>query len=266
MRKVPLILCLLLAFAAPRAARAQDEGAPPTLVLSYYQCDWSRIGDVLEELELSVPIWEELVAEGMMLDAGSFVHTWADEWNLGTYIVAESIEAALAANGEANGRFDERHPDATAFGEACPRHRDSFYTSGPVTTAEPAETADNPTLVISMYQCDFARIGDIFEQFGESSIPVFDEMIGEGKLEGAGSFAHSWADEWTVGFWTVADDIPSFLDAWSEAGERIAEGRGDAPNLVAEACPVHKDAFYTLGPRTGMSDDGAEDAEDEGGN
>jgi hypothetical protein len=68
----------------------------------------------------------------------------------------------------------------------------------------------------------------------------------EGKLRGAGSFGHFWADEWNVGFFVVAENIPSFLEAWQEANTRIA-GRP----VATEACKEHKDAFYTLGPRTG---------------
>lgn len=265
MRKLPLgLLCLLVAFVTPRTADAQEEGPPPTLVLSYFQCDWNRLGDVGPELELTVPIWEELIAEGQLLDAGTYIHQWADEWNVATYLIAESMEAAVAANEEANNRFAERHPDANAFGEACPRHRDNFYQFGPVANSEGAPTGGNPALVISMYQCEFDRIGDVFDQYAEFAIPIQNELIQEGKLRGAGSFAHTWASEWNVGFYWVAEDVKTFIDAWQESNQRVGqavEAAGSPSSALSEACPVHRDGIYTLGPRTG-----ADEGEGEGGN
>ncbi len=259
MRKVPLILlCLLLAFVTPQAANAQEEAPPATLVLSYFQCDWNRLSDIGPELELNVPIWEELIAEGMLLDAGSYVHQWADEWNVGIYRIAESMEAAVAANAEANSRFAERHPDANAFGEACPVHRDNFYQFGPVADSEGAPTGGNPALVISMYQCDYGRIGDVFDQYSEFSLPVQEALIQEGKLRGAGTFAHTWASEWNVGFYWVAEDVNTFMDAWQESNQRVGEAveaAGSPANALGEACPVHRDGIYILGPRTGAGDD-----------
>lgn len=262
MRKAPLILlCLLIAFVAPQAASAQDEGPPPTLILSHFQCDWNRLGDVISELELNVPIWEELVGEGVIQDAGSYVHQWADEWNVGIYIVAESMDAAVAGNDESNSRFAERHPDANAFAEACPQHRDNFYQFGPVADSEGAATGGNPALVISMYQCDYDRIGDVFDQYAEFGLPVQQAQIAEGQLRGAGTFAHTWADEWNVGFYWVADDVNTFIDAWNDSNQRVGQAvqaAGSPANALGEACPVHKDAIYTLGPRTGVGDDEGE--------
>jgi hypothetical protein len=137
MRKVPPILALILvaAFAAARPAAAQDGETSPTLRITMSQCDWDQVGDVMEQLEeIAVPVWQELVDEGMIMDAGTFVHAWADEWNVGIYTVAPSIQAVLDFNVEAARRIEERHPDAPdTFGEACPKHRDSFYVLGPRT-------------------------------------------------------------------------------------------------------------------------------------
>ncbi len=137
MRKVPPILCLILVavFAAARPAAAQDEDTPPTLRISMFQCDWDKVEDAMEQLEeITLPVWNELVDEGMIMDAGTFIHAWADEWNVGIYTVAPSIQAVLDFTAEAGRRIEERHPDApNTFGEACPRHRDGFYVLGPST-------------------------------------------------------------------------------------------------------------------------------------
>lgn len=270
MKKLPLILCLMLAVTAPVAVQAQEEeaeGPPPTMVMSQFQCDWSRMGEVLDELELQVPIWEEMVDEGMIGNAGSFTHFWADEWNLTLYTIGESMEAVVAANDEANRRFSEQYPDADVFGEACPTHRDGFYQFGPVASNEGAPTSGNPVLVISMYKCDFGRIDDVYEQYEMLSQPVYEALIQEGKLRGAGTFNHTWASEWNLAFYFIADDVNSFMDAWNESNQRIGEAAGDTPGVIGEACPVHKDAIYIMGPRTGAGDDEGmeEEAESEEG-
>ncbi len=137
MRKVPPILALILVavFAAARPAAAQDGETSPTLRITMSQCDWDKVGEVMEQLEeIAVPVWQELVDEGMVMDAGTFIHAWADEWNVGIYTVAPSIQAVLDFNAEAARRIEERHPDAPdTFGEACPKHRDGFYVLGPRT-------------------------------------------------------------------------------------------------------------------------------------
>lgn len=71
-----------------------------------------------------------------------------------------------------------------------------------------------------------------------------------------GYFYHWWADEWNVGVYTIAPTIQAILDATATAAERFEERYGDGPTVVEEACPEHKDGFYTLGPSAGMSGGG----------
>jgi hypothetical protein len=146
MRRFPLCLGLVVAvaIALPSALAAQDDEAPPTLRLSFYQCDLNEIGPTMEQIEsIEVPIWNELVAEGMVMSYGTFVHAWADEWNVGIYTVAESPEAIISATAAFGEAMQERHPDADAgLNQVCPAHRDGFYTLGPSTGDDGEEGAD----------------------------------------------------------------------------------------------------------------------------
>jgi len=146
MRKLPLHLGLVLALAIalPGALAAQDAEAPPTLRLSFYQCNINEIGPTMEQIEsIEVPIWNELVAEGMVISYGTFVHAWADEWNVGIYTVAASPEAIISATAAFGEAMQERHPDADAgLNQVCPAHRDGFYTIGP-STGDGDEGADD---------------------------------------------------------------------------------------------------------------------------
>jgi hypothetical protein len=142
MKRVPLVLSFLVALALPATAAAQDqEDTPPTLRLSFFQCDFSELDAAMEQIEsIGIPIWEELIEEGMIENYGHFIHSWASEWNVGIYTVAEDIPAVLAAVEEFGRRLDERHPDSeNLFGEACPAHRDGFYTFGPRTGQDDEE-------------------------------------------------------------------------------------------------------------------------------
>lgn len=136
MRRFTPVLGVCVALTLPASLAAQqDEGPPPTLRISFFQCDFSKLGEAMEEVEQhDIPIWNELVEEGMVESYGYFIHSWADEWNVGIYTIAESIQAVIDANDEAGRRADERFPDApNVFGEACPTHRDNFYVLGPQT-------------------------------------------------------------------------------------------------------------------------------------
>ena len=137
MRGLPLVLVALAAIAAPGTLVAQEEDdSPDMLRLSFFMCNTNRIDDAMEEVESQViPVWNELVAEGMVENYGYFVHRWADEWNVGVYTIAESIDDVIKASEEAGRRIEERYGDGpNVFGEACPHHRDGFYVFGPSTT------------------------------------------------------------------------------------------------------------------------------------
>lgn len=150
MRRPIITTALACLFVLPPALAAQEaEGqeaeeqeAPETLRLSFYKCDFNQFGpETQEELEDRViPVWDELVDEGMVESAGYIFHSWADEWNVGIYTIGADIPAIIAAQDEAGRRLEERYPDAeSSFAEACPEHRDGFYTFGPQTGEDDEE-------------------------------------------------------------------------------------------------------------------------------
>ena len=150
MSRLSTTLLALLAFAAlsmPATIQAQEaeEPDPPVLRLSFFMCDLSGgNGDAItEEIETQdMPIWNALVDEGMVESYGYFFHWWADEWNVGIYTIAPTIQAIIDANVEAGDRataqYGENAPSAIA--EHCPHHRDGFYTMGPNTNMDDMET------------------------------------------------------------------------------------------------------------------------------
>jgi hypothetical protein len=142
-----LVLTALTAFAIPTAALAQEEEPdPPVLRLSFFMCDLSGgNGDAIqEEIETrDMPIWNALVDEGKVESYGYFFHWWADEWNVGLYTIAPTIQAIVDATMEAGDRLEAQYGEnaPSAMGEHCPHHRDGFYTMGPNTDMDDEEAA-----------------------------------------------------------------------------------------------------------------------------
>jgi hypothetical protein len=134
-----LALVALAALAVPGTALSQEaEQDPPVLRLSFFMCDLSGgNGDAIDaEIETQdMPIWNALVDEGMVESYGYFFHWWADEWNLGIYTIAPTIQAILDASAEATERLEAQYGEdaPSAIASACPHHRDGFYTMGPNT-------------------------------------------------------------------------------------------------------------------------------------
>ena len=140
-----LVFLTLVALAVPAAAMAQEEPDPPVLRLSFFMCDLTGgKGDAIEEeIETrDMPIWKALVNEGMVMSYGVFFHWWADEWNVGIYTIAPTIQAILDASEEAGNRMEAQYGDdaSPVMDAACPHHRDGFYTLGPSTDEEEAAT------------------------------------------------------------------------------------------------------------------------------
>jgi hypothetical protein len=135
MRRLSTLLILLAAIAVPKGLLAQESETPPTLRLSFFMCDFNKLGEAMDEVETRViPVWKELVEEGMVENHGFFVHSWASEWNVGIYTIAPSIDAVVKASAEAGRRLEAMYGDGpSVFGQACPHHRDGFYVIGPST-------------------------------------------------------------------------------------------------------------------------------------
>lgn len=140
-----LAFVALAALALPGAAVAQEEEPdPPVLRLSFFMCDLSGgNGDAItEEIETrQMPIWNALTSEGMVESYGYFFHWWADEWNVGIYTIAPTLQAIIDASDEAGNRLEAQYGEdaPSAIADHCPQHRDGFYTMGPSTMDDEAE-------------------------------------------------------------------------------------------------------------------------------
>lgn len=115
---------------------------------------------------------------------------------------------------------------------------------------------DNDVIIaVSYFQCDsFEQIGPWMQQIDSLGVPVYQELVNEGKLYGFGTLIHDWADYENVILWRSGPDVASILSAQQELGRRTQERYPDAENV---GCSNHRDAFYWLGPNTGPPTDDA---------
>ena len=106
----------------------EDNGDGDAIAISYYECDFTRIGDIAEEDQEGIDVFQGLVDEGMLTFHASAVHTWGNEWNYIAISGADDIPALLAGLAEANSRFEEAYPDEeSVIAEACTAHKDNIY-------------------------------------------------------------------------------------------------------------------------------------------
>lgn len=140
MKNLIVILCAFSFFLSVQSILAQEEG-PGTLVFSQNMVAMKDIGKVNKIIDsLTVPIWQELMDEGMLMGWGQLNHEWGDEWNCNFYYVAKDKDAFFAAWNEFVKRMGERHPDA--WKEMIPAfqaHKDNIYYFQQWHNAEPME-------------------------------------------------------------------------------------------------------------------------------
>jgi hypothetical protein len=106
-------------------------GVTPTLAISYFTCDYGRVGDIIEQARSrALPISQSLVDEGSLLFEAYYVHEWADEWNLTITRTAEDMPALLGALTSFNQRYSAQHGEnsRSIFDQHCSAHKDNIYT------------------------------------------------------------------------------------------------------------------------------------------
>jgi hypothetical protein len=134
-----LTLVLISCLAQPATALGQEneEGeadGSPVLVVSSFKCDWAELGTINSNWqEYWLPVFQELVDEGMIDTSGIYYHMWGDEWNVNWYTVSKDIPSFLAAYEEGFRRIGERYPEAPEILDYCTEHKDGFYQLGPRT-------------------------------------------------------------------------------------------------------------------------------------
>ncbi len=238
---------------------AQDEEAaePGALVISYFKCDFNELGAIADETDsLAIPIYRELVDEGMLWGSGMMGHDWAGYENVIYWYTGESKEKVFAAIDEYGKRFEERHPDIEQI--ACHGHRDAIYTMGPNT----GPTARKPgTTAVSFFKCDTDKLDDINDATEKMALPIWEEMVEAGDYLGVGIAIHDWAGYENVLMWRHAKDKSSLFTAIDKYGEMFQEKHPDLEPGTGpmQGCNTHRDQIYWWGTSTARYEDAEAD-------
>ena len=110
-------------------------------------------------------------------------------------------------------------------------------------------------LFISQWICPQASMQGIGQNYDSLTVPIEQELVNEGLLDGAGMFFHSWGDEWNVVDYFVVDGLDGFFANFAEFTRRINEanptdGQDELP-AFNELCTEHKDSIYRIIPPPG---------------
>lgn len=108
-----------------------SEDNTPTLAVSYYTCDYTKVGDLVEKSRTrGLPIAQALVDEGAMSSEALYTHAWGDEWNLAITRTAKDLPTLLDALDTYGERYEAEYGEnpRTLFDEHCSAHKDNIYT------------------------------------------------------------------------------------------------------------------------------------------
>lgn len=105
-------------------------------------------------------------------------------------------------------------------------------------------------LITARYKCAAEKLTAI-QAFNDSAfVTIAQELVDEGRLTGAGTAYHLWGDAYNVVYWYTADDIPTYLDAFSELLARMGRRYYDAAVEQVSWCTEHQDNMYSSGATT----------------
>lgn len=105
-------------------------------------------------------------------------------------------------------------------------------------------------LITAQYKCSAEKLTAL-QAFNDTAfIATAQELVDEGMLLGAGTAYHLWGDEWNVVYWYTAEDIPTYLAAFSELLSRLGQRYRETALEQASWCNEHKDNMYSSGTVT----------------
>ncbi|MDX1438750.1 MAG: hypothetical protein R3284_02500 [Rubricoccaceae bacterium] len=237
---------LSVALLLPLTVSAQD--GYPTMGVSHWKCDFSYVGDLVQEMnDVGLPIAQEMVDDGTIVNWGMMTHLFGDEWNVLFYVAtppgAPFIERATELQSAQLGALGDE--SNARFVEHCTEHKDSIYTWN--FSTQGGTPGDNTTMALSFWKCNFGALGSLMNAVEETGLPVAQEMVDDGDIFAWGAMTHNWGDEWNVMFYSATPDESSFMDATSELQSRQFQAYGEELiNEFGASCWGHRDSIYSM--------------------
>ncbi|MBT8378421.1 MAG: hypothetical protein KJN64_04260 [Ignavibacteria bacterium] len=120
------------------------------------------------------------------------------------------------------------------------------FTYSSLLAQDTEESVEPGFFVMSYNKVQMGEVSKVNALFDSITVPILDELKGEGKLLGFGQLNHYWGDEWNVNVFYITEDHASFITFWDEFVKRIGEKHTDAFSNIASYFQAHKDNMYFI--------------------
>lgn len=131
-----LIAAAAIGVAFPNALSAQQtqqatQAQQGIVVVSSSKCKFDKLTEVNNWMrQTGAPILNDLVKQGRLINWGTLMHMWGDEWNSVTYYSARDLNTFSAAFSEFFRRAMQADPTTMQrISEWCTEHKDNIYTT-----------------------------------------------------------------------------------------------------------------------------------------
>lgn len=249
MNKTYIFVAALIVGVISVACMAQEEeeeqeGPIGYAYVTYNYCKLSgqeRADEIVKETE--APVYDELVAEGVISGWGWLSHHTGGRWRRAFYYQHETVNGlldaqdAMEAKFEALGGEDER-------ADLCGAH-DDYIWSVELTSAEPGDSRADAGLSV-YYICKESKEERADELFESTFVPLLDKAVADGKIASWSWLSHFIGGKYRRLQSMTGADHKAILAARDDLLDALYGG--DEPNPAAvefnEICGSHSDYMW----------------------
>lgn len=207
-----LLSLVLLAFAVPGAG-AQEEAAADRIYIATFQIAYSDIPAWTEAYYANtVPLLEELVAEGLIVGFNARMHHTGGEYTIREAYIGDEDTDYDAFWDAYLGRYAERHPASfERTNRMIQAHEDEIWTLETVRLGE----GDGATryLYEAKFQVNFADLERWNQAWEEIFVPAAEQAMADGLVFGYVIQGHhtggkyNWKFSWLFDEWDHFDEV-----------------------------------------------------------
>ena len=237
---------VLLTSATVLAAQDAQQQPPEQVYVAYYKIGYADLDEWIEDYyEFSVPVLEELQAEGVIVGWGAWQHQTGVEYNW-RFAVRTTEWAQLSEFwSEYLGRVQERSPDAMARGsDMVLGHYDEIWD---LTEIHVPEGMSAEYMYDSRFQISFGDFGAWNDMWRDLVAPELDLAMEDGYLSGWAVEEHNTGGRYN---WKVL----YFFEEWDDMddlfGRVMSQLRTDAElwDQFSSMIQAHDDVIWTAVP------------------
>ena len=212
-----LFTAALVAFIVPRAV-AQDAPTADRIYTGLYKINYGDMPQFLEDhVNVSVPILDEMVTEGLLVAHNFRTHHTGGEYNIRLGLVVEegvNFEDVWAAF---LGRASERDPEAFArTNRMIQAHMDEIWDIQASNWPSGEETR---YVYDAQFQVNFADLAEWNRHWADDVFPHLDRAVDDGMLQGYVVEGHNtggrfnWKILYLYDEWDVLDELEAMIFA-----------------------------------------------------